>query len=81
MKTYSASITYGDSRNPTYAYANQTAIRDAFWEGHPQFAPLRRSRKRQNDYPADVRMAFIDFVDSLEKSGDLKEGLASRVTL
>lgn len=81
MKTYSASISYGDSRNPTTAYANQKAIRVAFWGAFPQFKSLRRAKKRQNDYPADVRAAFIDFVDALEKSGELTEGLAARVTL
>ena len=81
MKTYSASISYGDSSNPTTAYANQKAIRAAFWESVPQYVALRRSRKTQNDYPADVRAAFIDFVDALEKSGELSEGLAARVTL
>lgn len=70
----------GESRNPVSIYANQTAIRAAFWEAHPQFK-RRGAKVRQNSYPCDVRTAFVDFVDSLEKSGDLSIGLAERVTL
>lgn len=38
-------------------------------------------RKVQNEYPADTRMAFVDYVDSLARSGDISEALAGRVTL
>ena len=70
----------GDSRNPTVIYANQTAILNAFWDAHPQFT-RRGVKVRQNAYPCDVRTAFVDFVDSLARSGDLSIGLAERVTL
>ena len=59
----------------------QAEIRRAFWETFPEFAPLRRTRKRQNDYPATVRAAFVDWVDSLARSGEISETLAQRVTL
>lgn len=59
----------------------QTAIRNSFWEAFPQFVPLRRTRKRQNDYPATVRSAFVEYVDSLERSGTITPALANRVTL
>lgn len=59
----------------------QTEIRDSFWETFPQFAPERRTRKRQDDYRADIRMSFIDYVDSLRRDGQISEALASRVTL
>lgn len=38
-------------------------------------------RKRQNGYSADVRTAFVDYVDHLQKSGVITEKLAGRVTL
>jgi len=63
----------------------QSQIRVAFWNdldaiGAP--APTQRKPgKRQNDYPADVRMAFVDYVDMLERSGEISEALAYGVTL
>lgn len=71
----------------------QSEIRAAFWESFPQFRPGYKStgyalsgrrlyvRKSQNDYPADVRMSFVDFVDSLARDGQISEKLAARVTL
>lgn len=58
-----------------------TEVRNYFWSTYTQFADLKRSKKRQNDYPADVRMTFIDMVDSLQKDGTISEKLARRVTL
>ena len=60
---------------------NQKQVRMAFWERYPQYAPLCRQSKRQNDYPADVRMQFCDMVDDMERSGEITEALAQRVTL
>jgi len=61
----------------------QTQVRDAFWlevmgnDGKP-----RRFRgKGHNELPADVRVKFCDFVDSLQKSGRISDRLAERVTL
>ncbi len=59
----------------------QAEIRDSFWNIHTQFQGDYRTRKRQNDYKADIRMAFVDFVDDLARSGQISESLASRVTL
>ncbi len=59
----------------------QASVRDSFWNIYTQFQGDYRSRKRQNDYKADIRMAFVDFVDDLQKSGQISEALASRVTL
>lgn len=63
-----------------YRLTTQRQVRAAFWllcEG--QYRKYRG--KRQNDYPADVRMAFVDFVDHLQKEGRISEALADRVTL
>jgi hypothetical protein len=59
----------------------QAIIRDGFWNAHPQFESERRSRKRQNDYRTDIRVSFVDYVDSLRRDGEISEALASRVTL
>lgn len=56
-------------------------LRAAFWEAHKQFQPERRQRKRQNQYRTDIRCAFVDFVDHLQKSGEISESLAFRATL
>lgn len=58
----------------------QTQVRDAFWltffvEGKPR----EYRGKRQNDLPTDVRCAFVDFVDSLARSGEISATLAHRV--
>ena len=60
----------------------QADVRDAFWltfcvEGKPR----EYRGKRQNDLPADLRMAFCDYVDGLQRDGTISEALASRVTL
>lgn len=60
----------------------QREIRDAFWltfnvEGKPR----RFYGKSQNDLPADVRVAFCDFVEYLAREGTISESLAGRVTL
>ena len=60
----------------------QREIRDAFWltffvEGKPR----KFYGKSQNDLPADVRAAFVDFVDYLQREGTISESLAAKVTL
>ena len=67
-----------------FTYTTQPEVRAAFWAEHPTL--LRRCGPRgrtlpQNDQPANTRMAFIDFVDSLEASRQISPALASRVTL
>ena len=70
----------------------QKQLRAAFWQAHPQFKRgVKRigtkdgraiyAAKTQNDYPADVRMAWCDFVESTRRAGDITENLAERATL
>jgi hypothetical protein len=67
---------------------NQKQIRAAFWDAHPTL-PRRRYRydwSQSNKtadlvYPMDTRCAFVDFVDSLARSGQITETLANRATL
>jgi hypothetical protein len=63
----------------------QKQVRDSFWdmlgEVAPSLAKQRRSRLRQNDYCTDIRVSFVDYVDSLQKQGEISESLAQIVTL
>lgn len=71
-----------------YAYTNQRQLRAAFWAAHPTL-PRRRHRYswRANDiraelvYPIDTRVAFVDWLDSLQRDGLISETLAQRATL
>ena len=56
-------------------------VRKAFWDNHPQFKSQYRKTYRQNQYHTDIRCAFVDFVDYLQKDGIISENLADRVTL
>lgn len=59
-----------------------TEIRRAFWQNHPQFAfDYKGTKVRQNSYGVDIRVSFIDYIDSLCKDGVISENLAKRVTL
>jgi hypothetical protein len=60
----------------------QGALRAAFWETYSDsIARHYRRGKRQNDYPADVRMAWVDYVDACQRNGAISEKLAQRATL
>jgi len=64
---------------------NQKQIRTAFWESFPHFEEQAREAgifsKSQNYHCATVRCSFVDFVDYLQKSGQITESLANRATL
>lgn len=63
----------------------QAQIRASFWESHPELETHARKRKTrskgQNEQNATTRTAFVDFVDSLAKSGQITPELAQRATL
>ena len=68
----------------------QRQVRKAFWDAwrEGQFKGLSVTPRRIPNYAGngkmhntDTRCAFCDFVDGLSKNGELKEGLADRVTL
>jgi hypothetical protein len=54
-------------------------VRDHFWLDHPEFKEIYGLG--QNNYPTDVRVAFIEYVDYLERSNDINNYLANKVTL
>ncbi len=58
----------------------QAELRQFFWEAHPQYTEGPAS-KRQNAYPCDVRMAWVDFVDCCHRDGSIRDSLANRATL
>jgi hypothetical protein len=57
-------------------YTTQKEIRAAFYAEHPT-----ASRRPQNDQPADIRMAFCEFIDALHRAGLISDSLADRATL
>lgn len=58
-----------------------TEVRKAFWQRFSEFKPEYKAGKSQNDYRADIRCSFVDFVDSLQRDGVISEKLARRATL
>ena len=60
----------------------QAQVRQAFWRAnHGMYERDYRKSYRQNDYSATVRCDWVQFVDSLARSGQITEALAQRVTL
>ena len=59
----------------------QAQVRESFWASFPEFADQYRKTYRQNQYNATIRTAFVDYVDSLARCGDITDKLAQRVTL
>lgn len=71
-------------------FTTQKQVRAAFWDAwrDGQFKGLNVTPKRITNYSGngkmhntDTRCAFCDFVESLNRDGQLKEGLVERVTL
>ncbi len=60
---------------------NLTQLRVAFWESVPSLSHHYHKSKRQNQYPADVQMAWVDFVDMMHRGGAISDRVASNATL
>ena len=58
-----------------------TEVRQAFWDAHPEFKNEYRKTWRQKQYRTDIMVSFTDYVDFLQKEGQITEKLAYRVTL
>jgi hypothetical protein len=72
----------------TYTYTTQAQVRKAFWEMVREFKPAGVTPRQITSYSGkgkmhntDTRCAFSDFIDALEKNGEISEALAQRVTL
>lgn len=61
-----------------YTYTTQRQVRKAFWEAHPTASRLHG---RDGDYLTGTRVLFVDFVNALNKDGNISDALANRVTL
>jgi hypothetical protein len=63
----------------------QKQIRASFWQSHPDFEAyaLKWQIKTapHNRHNETTRSAFVDYVDSLARTGEISEKLASRATL
>jgi len=55
------------------------SVRLSFWQAHPQFT--RHPGWKQDQYPTDVRVAFVDWVDYLHRDGQISDTIAQKVTL
>jgi len=61
----------------------QKQIRALFWEAFPDL-PRRRITDYAGTgkmYPTDTRCAFVDFLDTLHRNGQISDALADRATL
>jgi len=57
-------------------------IRRSFWNIFPDFKKVHyKKTKRQNQYNATIRIAFVTYVDCLAKDGIISESLAQKATL
>ena len=69
-----------------YVITTQSEVRRLFWELH-EGQPGISTRKIRNHagtgkmYDTDTRCAFVDYVDSLARNGEISAALADRVTL
>lgn len=62
-----------------YRITNQKQLRDEFWSTFE--GEVERRRGGHNQQPTDTRVTFVDWVDSLERNGDISPELAQRATL
>ena len=66
-----------------YTYTTQAELRKAFRQDHPglDFNTIKDHSGKGRMYKADTRFAFIEWIDYLERDGQISEALAQRVTL
>ena len=62
-------------------FTTQKQVRQAFWENWGDVSGVSRKRSSDGGYLTDTRCAFVDYVDALQKAGDISEALAQKVTL
>jgi hypothetical protein len=61
----------------------QRELRRAFWKAHPNLPPhrIRDYSGRGLMHCTDTRVAFVDWLDSLKRNGEVSPELAQRATL
>lgn len=62
----------------TYPITTQKELRRLFWEAHPN---LSKHKNSYGDYPTDTRVAWVDYIDSMRRNGQISEALAFRACL
>jgi hypothetical protein len=61
----------------------QRELRRVFWAQHPSL-PRRRILNYSGNgtmYPTATRVAFADWLDAMQKAGEVSQALAQRATL
>ena len=59
---------------------SQKDLRGFFWDiMYPKHTP--KKGYTQNDYSADIRSAWVDFVDTMHRDGRISDKLAFKATL
>ena len=58
-------------------FTRQSQVRAAFWQGWSS----RPKKLKDGNYPTDVRVEFVEFIDMLARDGHISENLARKVTL
>lgn len=58
---------------------DEDGLRSVFWHEHPEWA--KYEGLSQNNCPADVRMAWCDFIWHMVMRQEISEALAKTVTL
>ncbi len=56
-------------------------LRASFWASFPEFKSDYRKTYRQNDYCADIRTAWVNYTDSMQKDGQISQALCDRAIL
>lgn len=70
-----------------YTYYTQAQVREAFWQLAQECGANVSRRKitsydgKGKMYNTDTRVAFVDFVESLHRNGEISDALANWVTL
>lgn len=64
-----------------YEFTSAKAAIARFFAETPGARKHRQKGKTQNKYPADVRCAFVDWIDQAERAGRISAALADSITL
>lgn len=64
-----------------YRITNQRHLRREFWETFPELDRRKLVFGGGHAHRTDTRVMFVDWIDALQKSGDISEALAQRATL
>ena len=62
----------------------QKELRSQFWAIFPELSKrkiLNYSNTPGKDYPVDTRVTWCDWIDGLERDGEISPALADRATL